>query len=259
MAIEEEEDEAEEGAPAWMATFADLSTLLLTFFVLLFTFAELDAKKFELAAGSLRKAIGAASSSSSMLEFSNTTLMPELFEEPATSLPQTPEEQALYEQAMEYLQHEEERANIKEEVAEVISGVLDGLEFEDDIEVESTSRGVVVKVKDQLFFDTGGSTLISKGSSVLDAIGDIAADYPAGVAIEGHTDDLPIGGDRFKSNWELSAARAAAALEYLTDERKVDPNKLQIRGYAHTRPIAPNDSPEGRAQNRRVEFVFLVE
>lgn len=259
MSVEDDDDDGgEEGAPAWMATFADLSTLLLTFFVLLFTFAELDAKKFELALGSLKQALGTAQGTDSMLEFEKTSPIPEMFDEPESGRP-TPEQQEAMAAAMEHLEAQAKKAEVGEEVAEVLTNVLDKLGFEDQIDVESSSRGVVVKVKDQLFFELGGSDLLGKGNPVLDTIADIAKQFPAGVAIEGHTDNVPVGGSRYASNWELSAARAAAALEYMTTQKDVDQSKLRITGFAHTRPVASNDTPEGRAKNRRVEFVFLLE
>jgi len=253
--MSDEPEEEEEGAPAWMATFADLATLLLTFFVLLFTFAEMDAKKFALAMGSVQSALGNTPSSEGILESHTSPI------ESIESLkePKTEEEKAQLEAALEHIQKEQRKEEVGGQVADIIDEVVEQLELEDDIEVETSSRGVVVQVKDQLFFSAGGATMQMKANPVLDLIADLVESFPGGMAIEGHTDNVPVRGGRYASNWELSTARAYATLEYLKENKGIDPGKLQITGYADTRPIASNDTPEGRSKNRRVEFVFILE
>jgi chemotaxis protein MotB len=125
----------------------------------------------------------------------------------------------------------------------------------DAVDVIESPRGVVLRAKDRVLFATAEADLNPAGLAVLDTVEALALGFDGRLAIEGHSDDRPIQSARFPSNWELSSARAGAVLRYLLDSG-LDPSLAYVAGYAHTRPIADNDSAEGRAQNRRVEFVF---
>ena len=107
-----------------------------------------------------------------------------------------------------------------------------------------------------LFFNAGTSDLKSEAKPVLNKIGDLMSRFPYEISIEGHTDNVKITGGRYASNWDLSAERAYSALQYLRETSGVNPGRLHIAGFADTKPIATNDTAEGRAKNRRVEFVF---
>ncbi len=224
----------EGGAPAWMATFSDMSTLLLTFFVLLLSFATMDVKKFQDALGSIQKALGFMPSGPGMFQH---TMKPTFMQPPMANAVKSSASRL-----------------IKEELEEMVA--MKGLE--EDVEVEDTKRGVVLRVKGRVFFNSGTAELKPEAYPILDRIAEMLKKYPGRVSIEGHTDNVPVRGGRFKSNWELSAARAYAALKYL-QSKGVDVKKINIAGFADTRPIASNDTPEGRAKNRRVEFVFYEE
>ncbi|RMG90551.1 MAG: flagellar motor protein, partial [Candidatus Dadabacteria bacterium] len=122
-------------------------------------------------------------------------------------------------------------------------------------EVTMDEEGVTVRVEGKLLFPSGSAELKPEAAAVLDRIAALIKKYTFDLYILGHTDSVPIHTERFPSNWELSSARATAALRYLV-ERGADPARLVAVGFADSRPIAPNDTPEGRARNRRVEFVF---
>jgi len=128
-----------------------------------------------------------------------------------------------------------------------------------DIRVGFDERGLVVRVLDQILFDSGKAKLRKEAYPVLEQVAHIlnkeVVDQP--VAIEGHTDNEPIKHSTWKDNWELSIARARAVLTHLVTEGGVDPSHLSAVGYGEYRPIAPNDTPEGRGANRRVEIVVL--
>ena len=223
-----------EGAPAWMATFSDMSTLLLTFFVLLLSFATMDVKKFQDALGSIQRALGFMPTGTGLFQH---TMKPTFMKPPMAN--------AVRSQASRL---------IEEELNEMVA--MKGLE--EDVEVKNTKRGVVLRVKGRLFFNSGTAEIKPEAYPILDRIAEMIKKFPGRVSIEGHTDNVPIRGGPFKSNWELSAARAYAALKYL-QSKGVDIRKINIAGFADTRPIASNDTPEGREKNRRVEFVFYEE
>ncbi len=235
MAAEEESCDCEEGAPAWMATFSDMATLLLTFFVLLLSFAELNVKEFREMLGSIREAFGVQFVTKGPVEAMNTTPV-ELNDVPASPLvPISDPASKTLREVKEWIQEHE---------------------LEDDVEVELTERGILVRVRDRVLFDTGSATLGPDAEPVLRRIAELAKELGSAVAVEGHTDDRPIRTKRFPSNWELSTARAASVVRWFIEKAGLPAGKLRAAGFADTRPVVPNDSPEHRSRNRRVEFVF---
>jgi chemotaxis protein MotB len=125
--------------------------------------------------------------------------------------------------------------------------------------LEMTERGLVITFLAEVFFDSGKDVIRKQGKEALQKIAPILnTDVPrSSIAIEGHTDSDPIKRSTWKSNWELSSARALAVLHYLIDEGKVSPKRLSANGYGEFRPVASNDTPAGKQKNRRVEIVIL--
>lgn len=232
--MEEEPEECEEGLPAWMGTFSDMATLLLTFFVLLLSFANMDVVQFRTMMGSVREAFGvqfeepgdfqARSSSPVSLSMGGSPQNPSVLE-------QAPTIQRL-------------RRRLQDEG---LTGV---------VEVEGSPRGVTLRIRDGVLFGSGSAALIPDALSTLTHLGEISNEFTRELSIEGHTDDRPINTGRYPSNWELSASRATAVLRHL-ESVGGGAEQMSIAGYAATRPVAANDSDAGRSRNRRVEFVFI--
>jgi chemotaxis protein MotB len=239
---EEDHQQEEGGAPPWMATFADLSTLLLTFFVLLLTFAEMDVVKFKDALGSIQAALGGG-----VIVVGHAETSP-----PTISTSDLPVDPTL---APPKVVVEEVEASMKE-IADIVQKMVEDQNLMEDVEVEQVGRGVVVRVKGRLFFSPGTADLIEEAKSVLDHIGQIMLQFPYEMSIEGHTDNTAISGGRYSSNWDLSTARAYSALQHIQGIEGIDAKKLHISGFADTKPVDTNETEEGRARNRRVEFVF---
>jgi len=133
-------------------------------------------------------------------------------------------------------------------------------EIEDkQILLERTSRGLVITMTNDILFDSGKAKLKKHAKTVLDKIAAVLRETAPDrdIGVEGHTDNIPIKHSGWKSNWELSAARATSVLHYLIDECGIAPQKLSAIGYGEFRPIAGNDAREGRAKNRRVEIIIL--
>ena len=118
-------------------------------------------------------------------------------------------------------------------------------------------RGVTVSLSDQFLFDSGKAELKPEGMRVLFKIAEFIKDSVPAVAVEGHTDSVPLRGGIYRDNWGLSSARAAAVASYLQYRANFDPRKLQAVGYGPNRTRVPNDTPEHMALNRRVDLVFL--
>ena len=139
---------------------------------------------------------------------------------------------------------------------EISSGIND-LELGDDIAVLSTNKEIIITVKERITFRPGEADILNSFEPVLDNIAGIIGRYPhLSAEIIGHTDSTPINTYRYPSNWELSVARATGVLKYLINKHSLDPSRLSVKGNADMKPVAPNDSPANRAQNRRV--VILV-
>ena len=132
--------------------------------------------------------------------------------------------------------------------------VAEGLR--EDVDAEIDGRGVVVRIDGQVLYERGGAELKPAAASMLTRIARLIQGTEHRVLIGGHTDDLPIQTVRYPSNWELSTARAIAGMRFLVDHG-VDAARVGVAGYAHLRPLAPNDTSTHRAANRRVEFVFI--
>lgn len=235
MAMMDDDDGDGDGA-AWMATFSDLATLLLTFFVLLLSFANLDVIEFRMMLGSVRDAMGVDSNHPGTYEALSTSPV-EFSKNPSSSRLQLMEEMQMLHKVKKAIED---------------SGMSAAME------AELSERGVVVRVKEAVLFPSASAKMrTGDAHTVLAAIRKITDDLEAKLLVEGHTDNRPIRSTKYPSNWELSAARAIAAMRHLVDEEKLDARRIGVAGYGDQRPVSSNDSAEGRARNRRVEFIFL--
>lgn len=225
----------EEGAPAWMATFADLATLLMTFFVLLLSFASMDVVKFRQMAGSVKDAFGT--------QVEN----PGAYEERSDKM------------VTVQLSEEENRTIDMMQMGERIRKTVEEQDLEDKTEVSINKDGVTLTVDGTFMFDGGSAKLKPEFESFLGEIAKIIEEHDYPLAIEGHSDNIPIKSPLYPSNWELSSARATAVLRHLIEKYKVPAKRLMAVGYSDTRPLVANDTPENRAKNRRVEFHFKKE
>lgn len=144
---------------------------------------------------------------------------------------------------------------VGERIRDELNNHIIGLSMGDQITVFASSREVMISMKEKVTFRPGEAEMLESTGPVLEKIAGIIQRYPDFlVEIDGHTDDIPIKTMRYPSNWELSVARAASVLKYFIDKHAIDPSRLSIRGNADQKPVAPNDTPENRALNRRVEI-----
>lgn len=252
MSVDLEPEASEEGVAPWMATFADLMSLLLTFFILMLSFAEMDIVKFRDALGSVQRALGYADATQSLNPASSSALIKFDHKKKDSNVEQ-PLDMKLKKRARQkvVIKSKQNEAILKRVKSTIKSNNLEGY-----VKVENTGRGVVVRVKGQLLFNSGSADLKKEAFPLLDEIIGIAEEYPYDMSVEGHTDNTPIRSARFPSNWELSTARAISTLRYIMDSDRLSADRLGASGYADTRPIDSNDIPEGRQNNRRVEFIF---
>ena len=275
MSDEDDEDKAA-GAPLWMATFADLMSLLMCFFVLILSFSELDVIKYKQIAESMKDAFGVQQKMELTSVPKGTSVVATEFQ---PGIPQpTPFEtiqQVTTNQDLSSLRIgnpdavESEAREVKDLITEEMQMLIEETELDADmlrrllkaeieagqIDVESEARTIIIRIREKGSFPSGSAQLDIGFLAVLDKTGLGLNEIKGSIVIEGHTDNVPIGNARYGSNWDLSAARAVAVAEHLLEGPRMDPIRLTISGHADTRPQAPNDSWEGRAQNRRVEVI----
>lgn len=247
------------GAPPWVVTFADLSTLLLSFFVLLLSFSEMDVNKYKEIAGSLRTAFGVQQQDFASHPPLGTSFVARNFS-PGQSQPSP---LAGSDQA-----HERPIERIHPIQHGALAGTptrttLDKLKvlFQDEIsrgliEVAQVGSQIVIRIQERGSFPSGSAELIKPFLPAIRKIGQAIRMTAGQVVIAGHTDTVPIHNARFRSNWDLSAARAVTLLHKLEEIDTVDPNRITVAGHADTRPLVPNDTPLHRARNRRVEVIL---
>lgn len=244
------------GAPAWQATFADLMNLLLCFFVMLFAMSTVDVEKFEQLAASFTEAYsifsgGAQSVGDGILISNGVSQLNELDDYMYQMGKQADVEET--DDALEMLK--EEQLKESESLAEIIEEILEEESLAAQVDVDFTSQYVSLTLNGALLFDSGSADLKEESKPVLDKIGTILKKYGKSIIeIEGHTDNVPISTAKYKNNNELSSARALTVFEYLVDNADLDPAMVKHSGRGEYVPIADNSTPEGRAQNRRVEI-----
>lgn len=243
------------GSPAWMTTYSDLMSLLLTFFILLFSMSVVSEERFREVAESLRMAL-IGSSSDSILDNSGDTVGDLDFEE--------------YGDLNEYEGVDLEEVSAEEtpvdpnyvpeqvlELYDTVNLFLEEEGLEADVTLSRDQEGVYIDIQEAIMFDPGLAELKDNGQETMSRLAGLFELFDNEIIIEGYTDDIPTGGGRFETNWELSVARSVTVLRYLYENHDIAPTRLSARGYGEYRPIVPNDSAANRTLNRRVNIVIV--
>ncbi len=269
----------EEGLPPWLATFADLMSLLMCFFVLLLSFAEMDVLKYKQVAGALKLAFGVQRDVKATEIPKGTSVIAQQYS-PGKPVEVTPLEimrekstddtktnldftdsttkndQSMSKADAQAMAQAQAAQDAKEEAdelrKELASAIGDGL-----LEVEAFNDRVLIRIRERASFGSGQAKLKKTFLPILKLIAEVLNQRDGHFIIAGHTDDIPIETKQFRSNWDLSAARAATVVHYFIRQGDVDPERMEIRALSDNEPIVPNDSWENRAKNRRVEISVL--
>lgn len=275
MDEEEQRGSTEIAIPKWLPTFADMMTLLMCFFVLLLTFAEMDIKRYEQIAGSMSEAFGVQrrivaesvpmGTSVIALEFSPGVPRPTPISEPYQqddALPELAPEVAADEATPDLELTEQMKRNVEAQIratqadAAALAEKLTAEIASGEVEIETSGRRIVVRIRERGSFASGSAELKPEYQALMRQFRDVLAAQEGAVEVQGHTDDVPIATARFRSNWELSSARAVSVAEPLLEGGVLDPRRLSVTGFADARPLVANDSADARARNRRVEIVI---
>ncbi|HOJ59267.1 MAG TPA: flagellar motor protein MotB [bacterium] len=243
MGRRRKEGEPSSGAPAWICTFSDMMSLLLCFFVLLFSICTLEQEKFYQAIGSIQGALGR---------------IPGLFTiSHIRAVSNNP-------QRAEPAQRIKTIEKAKEAIAEAARSKLVADQDSPEVRVEGVKEGIRFTLTGRILFYPGVALLTPEGKRQLDILAGILNEFPdLRIRVEGHTDDAPLPGNSpFQNHWRLAQARAFETMEYLTrqvtpPENRVQEERFSVMSCGSHRPRFPNDTEEHRALNRRVEIVLL--
>nr|WP_317358319.1 flagellar motor protein MotB [uncultured Tyzzerella sp.] len=243
MAKKEKKIEIKQGLAEWMGTYGDMVTLLLCFFVLMFATSTQDAEKFAQIAASFKN---------SKISISQTQAAGVL-EALGNGIVEMPQVQGSSDKEFENKGKEE-----LDNMAEEFKTYFAENNLQDKIEVEQNDRYITLNFKDGILFESGSADLKPDATNILSQVADQLLQYPDNnIKIEGHTDNRPINTAKYPNNWYLSAARAISVATYFTDIKNFSPDRISTEGYGEYRPKAPNDTPENRAINRRVEIKVI--
>jgi len=220
--------EEHENQERWLLTYADLITLLLGLFVILYAMSKIDTKKYAEVVAALGGVFGSSSASAAQLKIVSIEKdLPDFYRE---------------------------RQTIEKRLKEALK--LDEKSL--PITITEDERGVTVHLQEQLLFPSGSAELKNSSLETLDALARALRTMPNDVRVEGHTDNIPIHTREFPSNWHLSVGRSLNVGYYLIEKHGIDPEKVSVVGYAEYRPLLANTGEENRAKNRRVDIVVVT-
>ncbi|CCU59483.1 flagellar motor protein MotS [Bacillus subtilis] len=216
-----------QSSSSWMVTFTDLITLILVFFILLFSMSQIDLQKFKAAVDSIQKEGNGLQPDQTSIEKKNTS--------PSDTKKQEDQQDQLLNKVNTYIKDNHLKAQMT---------------------AKRDERGVVLVLQEAVLFDTGEAKVLKNAETLLHQIAVLLQTIPNDIQVEGHTDSRNISTYRYPSNWELSAARASGVIQYFTSKEKLPSKRFIAVGYADTKPVKDNKTNEHMKENRRVEIVI---
>ncbi|HSF07799.1 MAG TPA: flagellar motor protein MotB [Nitrospirales bacterium] len=226
--------EEHENHERWLVSYADFITLLFAFFVVMYSVSSVNEGKFRVLSDSL------------VSSFTNNKPVGDLS---LVNLPiqkstpiQVKEEQKSSDNSRSYLK---------------VANAIIAAKVPQGVKITSTERGLNIRIKDEALFSSGSAIINPQIEEFIDLVASLVKDLPNLIAVEGHTDNQPIRSPVYPSNWDLSTARANALIRYLIGHHQLAAQRFSSTGYAGTRPVVSNETPEGQASNRRVELIVL--
>ena len=238
------------GHERWLVSYADFVTLLFAFFVVLYANSTTNQKQVQRIAASFRAALGDRHAQETLLKLLGAGATPSPISssvaDPLTprGLPETAARNATGVDLLPSMV--QLNKSLEKEIKE------------GRLEIRLERRGMIISLRESSFFPSGDNTILPNARPTLERIASNLAPLPNPIRLEGHTDAVPIHNARFRSNWEFSAARSIALMEMFTSDFALPRERMSIAGFADTAPVASNETPEGRAKNRRVDIVVLT-
>lgn len=237
----------------WLVSYADFITLLFAVFVVLYAMGQSDKKKVEEVMQSLQQSFGMTNAGAP------TPKVNVIPSKALTVIPSIKPEISIQPSGRQRSGTAKARAEEKDfrQIKATVEAYLIKQGAQNKVTLEITRRGLIVSLKEAGFFNSGQANIKPESYELINTIAEVMTQYNNPLRIEGHTDNIPISTAQFPSNWELSTARATNGLKYLLKNFDVNPDKISATGYGEFRPIADNNTAEGRSKNRRVDLVML--
>ncbi|WP_252736880.1 flagellar motor protein MotB [Psychrosphaera sp. B3R10] len=282
-----------EGLPAWMGTFADLMSLLMCFFVLLLSFAEMDVLKFKQIAGSMKFAFGVQNKLEVKDIPKGTSVIAQEFRpgRPEPTPIEILQQQTIEmtQQVLEFEEGEDESAGGRQEQTAEMRGGMSSATAEAEseteatataeqeqvnemmkkiaeqmqkeiidgaVELESLGQQIIIRIRENGAFPSGSAYLQDQFKPIIQKVATLLNDIPGDITVSGHTDDINVTNELFNNNWDLSSTRAVAVATEMINAPYFDKNRITVMGHADTRPLVPNNSTSNRRKNRRVEIAI---
>lgn len=215
---------------AWLDTYADTITLLLTFFILLYSMSSVDANKLKELSYALQKSLKGNTKVEEIVDIDQLSIGTK-----------------------------EDIEQTQDDLIEKLNETIEANSFTDTVKIREEDNGVVLQLDETILFDSGKADLKKNSQKVLNMVTKIIEDVPNDVLIEGNTDDIPMYNEKFQSNWELSTARAVSVVKYFVSVKKLNPTRFAVKGYGEYNPLVKNNSAKNRAINRRVDILIVKE
>lgn len=215
---------------AWLDTYADTITLLLTFFILLYSMSSVDADKLKELSYALQKSLKGNTKVEEIVDLNQLSV-----------------------------ETKEDIEQTQDDLIEKLNETIEANSFTDTVKIREEDNGVVLQLDETILFDSGKADLKKNSQKVLNMVTKIIEDVPNDVLIEGNTDDIPMYNEKFQSNWELSTARAVSVVKYFVSVKKLNPTRFAVKGYGEYNPLVKNNSAKNRAINRRVDILIVKE
>ncbi|MBO1514468.1 flagellar motor protein MotB [Metabacillus bambusae] len=232
---------------SWLVPYADLLTLVLALFIVLFAMSSVDAQKFQQMARAFNSTF---TGGTGVLEYPSPTPDGEM-EQLDVQKDQTPQEDA------EEAQKQLEQQKLKE-IQDKINTYIKNNKLETKLKTTLTDEGLLITILNDIFFDSGKADIRNKDKQLAMEISELLVmNPPRNIIVSGHTDNIPIKNSEYDSNWHLSVMRAVNFMKILIDNENLDPKVFSAKGFGEYNPVASNDSKEGRQKNRRVEVLIL--
>jgi chemotaxis protein MotB len=242
--------EPPESRDRWLVSYGDFITLLFALFVVLFASSYRDSQAIKRLSQAIQigfQRLGAFSGGAASFGVAYPNLQPDpTLGTPSVHRPITPREEMT---ATTGVDIDELQRQLESAIGEELR--------KHEVVMRITPEGFVISLKELGFFNSGHAELLPGAGEKIERIAKVLSQHGLDLRIEGHSDDQPIHNDQFRSNWELSTARAMAVLLLLVNDGAFDPKKLSVAGYGEYRPVAANTTPEGRRMNRRVDLVVV--
>jgi chemotaxis protein MotB len=252
-------EKAPEGAPEWMATYSDLVTLLLCFFIMLFAMSTVDKSTYTEIAASLSNSLLNLNGGDSILPYNGNSII-------TVDFANFKKSQEAEQQTEKYVEDAEDmvvdaQQNIEDKrIDDAKSKVRDTVKdkgISDRVQVVEEKDFLLIRLDSEVFFESGSAKIGNEGMKVLSSLAATLKNVDNEIMVSGHTDNIPISNSEFSSNWELSTARATNVVTYLLNVEKLNPQQFTATGNGEFRPIADNKTAEGRQKNRRIEIRII--